>query len=633
MSETEIITQVVLNSPVLEELDAAFDAIATLEGQFLQCEDHDFAPFHTQVKHLLNHLTRYYGSEPSVKELEEEMSSHQDPFFAPCSIVAFHNSNLSDSPFFPSPNQTFHRPPLAICASSDVTWREYPLMMSLPFSYVDERPSLQQLIEFARSQREIGIATFCHPQPLTLCAVAISLRESEYLIGAAEIPTVIDDLGPLLSDPNVTKVVPNAARTCQDLHSFGAGDLVNVFCVATASFLRGSPASLEEMTFSFRQRLQERWRSPPSISAAAPCPTATRSCPVLSEVVASVEAAAAHDWRLPPFSLDQMNIARQEVHYLLYLYDSLRCYLERASMDCRAVFRISNQKAAMNWDQYRRVLTSPNALIVASIYRQPLPNPQLFQRLMRLRTRELSNAAVLWLALSVPQTPDELHAELTACAPQRQFSYRKRAAPLPDALLAGLIAALRDARPRGDPADPPPKTLQTIITQLGWLSRDDAEEGDQATADGALVTGISPRLMAKTGDAAAGGGNLKHLMNPDQPTSVSKQIDGIPQTEQAIYLLANDVRMRQKLQGKAKAKLPAGKDDVPPDDDPETLLRNLVSVGYIDDHEARKIRDRNNMARPGGQRRSRSEDKPNQTQKREGVGAQTHFGAKDRRKL
>jgi hypothetical protein len=176
--------------------------------------------------------------------------------------------------------------------------------------------------------------------------------------------------------------------------------------------------------------------------------------------------------------------------------------------------------------------------------------------------------------------------------------------------------------------------LDDIITELGWLRKDEDNEAPiPAAPTGALVTGVSPRIAPKTDktrDMPAG--NLRHLMHPDQPTTVSRQIEGIPQTEGQIYQLANELRMRQKLQGKTKTKAPTAKEEVVLDDDPDAILHNLVSLAYIDEADAKRIRAEKSGGRPSGpQRRAHSEDKTSNPPRRPPGGA-PFFGPRDRKR-
>jgi hypothetical protein len=319
------------------------------------------------------------------------------------------------------------------------------------------------------------------------------------------------------------------------------------------------------------------------------------------------------------------------VHYLLYLYDSLRLYLRQAPTPglLPAVFRISQQKAAVRWGRFRAVLQSPNALILASLYGQPVPDTALFRHLAAAKRDHpelLTDANVLWLSLTVPKTVPDLERALRACVPPPDFALAKPAMAAADALVDLVLPHLQDApRPAdADGAGERPQTLDDVIAELGWVERDPPPRS--RSPECALATGISPRLAAGAGRGRESGtGNLRHLMNPNQPTIVSRQIDGIPSTEEQIYQLANEVRMRQKLQGKTKAKLGAVKDEGVPEDDPETVLRDLVAIAYIDEHEARRIRlDVAGGRAPGQQRRARSEDTASSPPRRQ-AGPSSYF--------
>jgi hypothetical protein len=225
----------------------------------------------------------------------------------------------------------------------------------------------------------------------------------------------------------------------------------------------------------------------------------------------------------------------------------------------------------------------------------------------------LSDVNVLWLSLAVPRTPVEVARAIAVCGPPPELPSAKPA-PIAEKVGEVVLSALRDAPDATGPDDKPetPQTLDDLVVELGWLHRDETSGEDVPVApDCALVTGISPRLALKTDrtrDAVVG--NLRHLMNPDQPTIVSRQIEGIPNTEAQIYQLANKLRMKQKLQGKTTVKPAPVEEDTVLDDDPETVLRNLVSVGYIDEQQTKKIRAETGTARPAEpQRRAHSEDK------------------------
>jgi hypothetical protein len=197
-----------------------------------------------------------------------------------------------------------------------------------------------------------------------------------------------------------------------------------------------------------------------------------------------------------------------------------------------------------------------------------------------------------------------------------------------------LLGILKDAPDAiaGDDAPEGPRTIEEIVVDLGWVRRDDGSGGrEPGPPEFSLATGVSPRLTTKA-DRPKDTGSLRYLMNPDQPTTVSRQIEGIPTTEAEIYQVANDLRMRQKIQGKTKVKPPPVKDEVVCEDDAEAVLQNLISVGYIDEQEAKKIKTETSGGKPTGpQRRAHSEDKTPNPPRRQAA-APSLFGTRDRRR-
>ena len=618
--EGKIVTRLELDSPVMEEVHAAFDAISELNALFLQPSDTtDFSPFHAQLKHLMSELMKFYG-QPSFKDIETQLSAQVEPLFVPFSVSSFHDLPDADVSEFPAVKPNF--PPRTRSEPSvdkAVKMLQYPVMTSVAFSLVDERQQLLQLVDLIKTQNEIGVAIFCHPEPLVLCAICISLRECEYLIDVAEIPTAIDDLAPVFADQRVTKVVHNSANVCRMLHTFGVGELENVFCITTAVLYLDMPTSLEELTSDFRHRLHEGWI--PSGVTKVSCSQTTESCSEVRmiKLVGEIDGKLIHDWRMRPISLEQMKLARQEMHYLLYLYDLLRCYLnERGNDLLRYTLQVSHQKAYMRWDKYRFVLQSPNAKILASLYQQPLPNLALFHNLMTVRRDhpdEVSYAAVLWVAVDVPTNQGDLQQALIVCDPMRQEIFKKPDVRVSKSVQHLMLAATSRHPPsdRRKPVHKEQKTFDQIIEELGWVPTDmDSESAGSVSTDCLLETTIPQRLVGNSEKLAenpsASGGYLKHLRNPDQPTSVSRQIEGIPRTEPRIYALANNVRMMQKINGKTKAKLPAGKDDQIPETPPEEVSRRLFHIGYIDADDMKRLSEKTTVPKERtDQRRAQSE--------------------------
>ena len=606
MCDDRIITQLVVDSPVMEQVNAAFEAISELGDLFLRSSSTaDLSDFHGQLKQLMTKVMDSYG-QPKFGQIEKDLAAQPEPPFVPFSVSSFHQLPDADISDFPGVKPNF--PPRTrglTITDKAVDLLQYPVMTSVAFSLVDEPEQLSALIEAIRTHSEIGLAIFCHPEPLVLSAISISLRECEYLIDVAEIPTAIEDLAPVFADRRITKVVHNSAHVCRLLHMFGVGELESVFCITTAALYLDMPTSLAELTSEFRHLLHEGWISDGVVKVSERRTAESASDDRMSKMVSEISGHTVHDWRLRPISLEQMKLARQDMHYLLYLYDLLRCSLNRADKDLlRYTLQVSHQKSYMRWDHYRFVLRCPNEMILASLYQQPIPNRQLFRNLMAVKRHnpdEISYAEVLWVALIAPANQDELEQALLVCDPCQHDVFKKphvcMSDPVQNLVLTVVAKSHYTPSDKKKLAHKEPKTLEEIIEELGWVVTDmDSESAGSQSTDCLLEATIPPRFMSKTERVAdsqsASGGYLKHLRNPDQPTSVSRQIEGIPRTESRIYALANNVRMMQKINGKPKAKLPAGKDEQIPETPPAEVSRRLLHIGYIDAEDMKRFSEK-----------------------------------------
>ncbi|OHT04681.1 3'-5' exonuclease family protein [Tritrichomonas foetus] len=632
MIDDHIVSNVCQMSPMMEELQAAFSAICDLEKIVLKNPKNDLKQFHAQFKRLSILAKYFYGRDPTTKEIEDELNSQQFPNFVPCGVDAYHVSNIKDislpgaNPVTPVIDLT---PPPE--NTSEVQMVNYPIISSVQFSLIDEDPQLLSLIERIKKQKEVGIELIYFQDPLYLSVICISLRDCEYLIDVSEVPKALQILTPIFSDRKITKVFFNTARTCHLLHQFGVAHISNVFCIYTAACALRLQPSLEELTSEFRQRLGEDWipDGPQRISKPQVVPNKNENR--LTKIVMDIEYTANDDWRARPISLAQMRIARQKMHYLLYLYDSLRLKLkEDTPTSLNDVFLISQQKASMDWSDYKYHITCPNSTLLSSIYQQPLPYTTLFKTIMSLKltNREiLSDPIILSISLDAPTTEDALKRSIEVANPPRQIMFAQKQKMIPLSLQHSIYNASVKVSNSGNRSNPSnqlqqkPKTLEETIVELGWVqSMDNQHSPKRRPADFCLETTISPRFIKSASCCQnSPGAALRYLRDPDQPTSVSLQIEGIPRTEARIYQLANNVRMIQKLQGKTKAKLPSGKDEPVAEETPSEVLHDLVSIGYIDDEEAKIIKDKMAVPKPQrtGQKRARSSDsKPTQPQRR-----------------
>lgn len=609
-------------SPMLEELQAAFSAINQLADCFLNNTDDaiNFNQFHTKLKRMTVNATNFYNKVPSVKELEDELNSPHASHFVPCGIDAYNCLSMEMKPLL-SPNPAipendFSPPPESTAV---VQLLNYPTISSVAFSFVDERQQLLSLIERISKQSEIGIDLICSQDPLCLSAVCIELRECEYLIDLSEVPTAVSDLEEVFKNPNCTKVFHNTSQTCKMLHQFGISHIRNAFCITTAAWSLGLPANLEDLTAEVRHRLSEDWIPDIPFRAAQPNCECQRSQQQMAKTIEAVQETAQDDCRARPFSFAQMKIARQRMHYLLYLYDSLRLKLkENSETSLNDVFLISQQKVSMDWSKYNYYLTCPNRIICSTLYQQPLPNQNIYKSLIQLKLTYpniMTDAVALSIALDLPTSEEALQKTISSATPQKQMIFSKKPSPIPRKLQLDISQIIKTAPPssRGASRDAPKaKTIEDTIIELGWIPNNESSQSPKpARIDIRHETTVSPRLVKTASDNQNSRvKDLRSLRDPDQPTSVSLQIEGIPKTEEKIYQLANNVRRIQKLEKKAKTKLQSNQDDPSSDIPPEDILSNLVHIGYIDIDEVKLIT--NKLSEPKqpkpAQTRARSSD-------------------------
>ncbi|KAH0786161.1 3'-5' exonuclease family protein [Histomonas meleagridis] len=231
------------------------------------------------------------------------------------------------------------------------------------------------------------------------------------------------------------------------------------------------------------------------------------------------------------------------------------------------------------------------------------------------------------MSLEIPRTPEELTNVLNRSHPPRQQMFYRPPLSLPDSIQYSILSITNDKSITGDIPKPDPhlkkqegtpRTAREVVQKLGWLSENDTKPKPIQTFSS--ENAASPQLRIEPTNSPS---SLLNLCDPDQPTSVSLQIPEIPRTEEVIYIIANKVRMIQKIEGKSKAKLMPNKEDtnvsvIDQTDDP---LSNLVNTGYISGEEAQQIRlkvNKTKVLRPTPQKRSRSADSSKTSQRKHG---------------
>lgn len=627
MNEEHIVSRVVVRSQIAEEVSAFFSAIRDVEELFLHEQTDssvDFRAYHSDLKRVYTQALKFYEDECAwhMTPPRDKFNAPKNTSFVPISVETFNSTGEKFAEVLPVPDYnkcSFGMASFSVPASAPHIQRiNYPNSASVQFSFIDERQDLIQLIPKIMKQREIGLLAICHPRPLTLCALCISLRECEYLIDPAEIPTCVCDLAKVLADRRVVKVVHNAAETCFFLHLFGAKEINNVFCISTAAYTLGQDSSLMKLTSEFRKRMEEGWISSENETILKPRIASEKSENELVKMIRKYRENVKHDWRLRPFSFVQMQITRQQVHYLLYLYDSFRLKINSETNMLKNVLLISNQKANMDWRFHIFELYLPNSIILSSLYHQPLPDNMLFTRIMTLKTKFpiLTDSLILWICLQVPKTIEEL-ISIEKLAQQNQQMFEKTFVRLPKTLEQSILSIITNVintkqLQRQTTLQKRHKSVDEIVTELGWFSEPKTAP-IQRQSNFQIETTLSPKQIQSSNTPSS----LLNLRDPEQPTSVSLQIPGIPQTEKCIYDFANNLRLIQKIKGKNKAKLIINKEENTQEETPEKAISKLVQIGYINETAAQKIciekKHVPKFVHISAKKRSKSADKTRQT--------------------
>ena len=431
MNEEIIITTPIVQSSFLEEIYSTFDSITRLYSLVFENENLiDISKSRNQLKKLTKNVRSYQGKY-DLKQIisNSNLARHS---YINCSLSSFHHSN-ENIPILIPPNPVKSIPKLFI-PSTNVNYKQiyYPVISSVQFSIIDEIQYLNLLIEkilsFSNNENAIGVYVIEHPFPLTLCALCISTRDCEYLIDLNEIPNGLKLFSPIFSNSKVIKVFHNTSHCCNLLHYFGISDIFNVFCITTAAYELSISSKLEDLTLHFRQRLGEGWIHDNNLPNQE-LENLPEFCDIdeLNKILTKSENESQQDWRLRPFSLIQMRLARQYIHYNLYLYDSLRLKLIKKDSNLnesesnyeslKSVLLISHHKSFLDWSKYLYRLNSPNKTILSNLYNQPLPNQKLYYSLLKKRQKNsinnlpqiyLSDSTLLLISLIIPKNLKDL---------------------------------------------------------------------------------------------------------------------------------------------------------------------------------------------------------------------------------
>ncbi|XP_013778141.1 LOW QUALITY PROTEIN: exosome component 10-like [Limulus polyphemus] len=165
------------------------------------------------------------------------------------------------------------------------------------FVYVDKILALEELCRELKQQKEIAVDLEHHSyrsfQGFT-CLIQLSTREKDYIIDAIELRSELFQLNEIFTDPKIVKVLHGADMDILWLQRDFGLYVVNMFDTGQAARV------LNMACYSLAYLLKHY-------------------CHV--DVNKQFQLA---DWRIRPLPDDMIHYAREDTHYLLYIYDQMK---------------------------------------------------------------------------------------------------------------------------------------------------------------------------------------------------------------------------------------------------------------------------------------------------------------------
>ncbi|CAN0311884.1 unnamed protein product, partial [Discosporangium mesarthrocarpum] len=161
-----------------------------------------------------------------------------------------------------------------------------------------------------------------------VCLMQLSTREKDYIIDPLALRKEMWRLLPIFTDPNIVKVFHGSDSDVLWLQRDLGLYLVNMFDTGQASRQLGLPSfSLAHLLLEFCQFTVDKKHQ-------------------------------LSDWRIRPLPSDMLRYAQTDTHYLLYLYDRLRCELEQRGGDV-AVKGVLDASREICLRRYEKPVFSP----------------------------------------------------------------------------------------------------------------------------------------------------------------------------------------------------------------------------------------------------------------------------------
>lgn len=201
----------------------------------------------------------------------------------------------------------------------------YKTLQNTPFTYVDSEELLEQMVGKLAQASEIAIDLEHHNQRTYLgvtCLMQISTREEDWIVDTIALRQKLgDSLRGVFDDPKIVKVLHGADSDVEWLQRDFGLYLVNMFDTGQAARTVG------HRSFGLAFLLQHY-------------------CQVLAD-----KKYQLADWRVRPLPEEMQKYAREDTHYLLYIYDRIRMDLleegiKRNALNPKALLRSTYHKSS-----------------------------------------------------------------------------------------------------------------------------------------------------------------------------------------------------------------------------------------------------------------------------------------------
>nr|XP_018902827.1 PREDICTED: exosome component 10 [Bemisia tabaci] len=187
---------------------------------------------------------------------------------------------------------------------SRVTPKKPPPLEKTPFVFVDNEDKLNIMAKYLNSQKEIAIDLEHHNyrsfQGFT-CLMQISTRTQDYVIDAIELRDKLHILNESFTNPKIVKVLHGASSDIIWLQRDLGLYIVNMFDTHQAAML----LNFSQLNLAFLLK---------------------HYCQVDAN-----KHFQMYDWRIRPLSEEAVKYAREDTHFLLYIYDMMRNALIEAA--------------------------------------------------------------------------------------------------------------------------------------------------------------------------------------------------------------------------------------------------------------------------------------------------------------